>query len=78
MLKLKYIVEFDPLSYTGYGAYIVKENDDLKTPYCIVLVPFGDKKLTKQYAKVKAEKIAAALDFKDNISEMIKRIKIKK
>ena len=67
----KYIVEHDPLSYTGHGAYIVKENDEFKTPYCIVLIPFGDKNITEKYAKVKANKIASALEFQDNVSDFL-------
>lgn len=75
MAKPKYIVEHDPLSYTGYGAYIIKENDGFKTPYCLVLIPFGDRKLTEKYARAKANKIASALEFQDNISDYLNKSK---
>lgn len=78
MSKPKYIVVYDPLSYTGHGSFMVKENNEMKTPYCVVFIPFGNKETAKQYAKAKAKKIAEALDFKDRISEAMEFIKSNK
>ena len=76
MKKTKYIVTFDPLSWTGHGSYIVKENDELHTPYCVVLIPHAiNKKLAKEYAKAKAQKIALALEFQDNVTKYLDKKK---
>lgn len=76
MRKPRYIVEYDPLSWTGHGSYIVKENNTVKTPYCVVLIGIGiDKELAKKYAEVKAKNIASALEFQENVTEHLNKVK---
>lgn len=69
MSKKKYIVEHDPISWTGHGAYLVKVNNAAKTPYAVVLVALGDKEVCNTRAKKHAEKIANALHFYEQIKE---------
>lgn len=62
----KYIVTFDPLSYTGKGSYIIKENDNIQKPIAMVMVPLGISKSQtecEKSAKEQALKIAEALDY---------------
>ncbi|MGG5507923.1 MULTISPECIES: hypothetical protein [unclassified Myroides] len=67
MSKKKYIVEYDPISWTGKGSYLIKENNAAKTPYAVVLVALGNEEKCEKAAKNKAEKIANALHFYDQI-----------
>ncbi|MDM1033794.1 hypothetical protein HXZ91_04785 [Myroides odoratimimus] len=62
----KYIVTFDPLSFTGKGSFIIKENDEIQKPVAMVLVPLslkGDQKESEKLAKKQAIKIAEALEY---------------
>lgn len=69
MAKRKYIVEHDPISWTGLGSFIVKQNNGARTPIAVVLIGLGDKERCKEAAKNKAEKIATALHFYDQIKD---------
>lgn len=48
----KYIVTFDPLSFTGKGSFIIKENDDIQKPIAMVLVPLSLKGNQKKAEKI--------------------------
>ncbi|MHC5309113.1 hypothetical protein ACYSNM_03380 [Myroides sp. LJL116] len=67
MAKKKYIVEYDPISWTGYGAYLIKKNDMNKTPVSVVFIALGEPIKAKQHAKETATKISKALHFYDSI-----------
>lgn len=61
--KSNFVIEFDPIGFTGFGQFLIKKNDGDKTPYAQVILGIGiDPVKSKQKALHKATEIVNALD----------------
>lgn len=62
-----FILEFDPVGWTGKGQYLIKVDNEVRTPFANVFVGFmGEsdeaRKKAKEHARIRAERIVKALN----------------
>lgn len=61
--KSNFVIEFDPIGWSGKGQFLIKRNNKVFTPYAQVALSIGiDPVKSKQKALHKAEEIVKALD----------------
>ena len=56
--KKKFLMEFDPMGWTGHGQFLIKVDDSVRTPFASVFVGIGlAKKEAIEGARLRAERI---------------------